>query len=103
MTAMADFTGFPDIGDELMARLRGLLPDEYLRDLDLYLGCGEEGLFADLLAHALVAHRVPIGRSTQELLVRLLAYFPDTGDAQSYPHVYNRDATLAALNVVDEP
>jgi hypothetical protein len=70
--------------------------------LRTYLWAGEWGLLADELAAALLEHRTPIAAGERDLVRDLLlAFEPETDDAERHPSIHDRDRVLAELNVVD--
>ena len=97
------FAGFNELAEQLVVRLGDRLPEDARVELGWYLW-EEEGLMADTLAGVLVADQVPIDRRELDMVTEMLGYFdPSTTNATTYPRIHERDATLAALNVVDEP
>jgi hypothetical protein len=100
---VSDLNGFHELGERLVARLADRLSPDDRADLDLYLR-EEEAVMANLLAGILVQDQVPIRTQERDMLVELLGYFPPgTLHSPYYRRILDRDATLAALNVVDEP
>lgn len=97
------FAGYGELGEEIVSRLAERMTEEDRHDLTLY-AWEEEKLFADELAAMLVLRQVPIVAAERELIVELLGYFSLPGmDFHHYPYIADKDRTLAALNVVDQP
>ncbi|RKT86354.1 hypothetical protein SAMN05421805_102250 [Saccharopolyspora antimicrobica] len=86
----------------LLERLADRLPQDRLEEYRTLSRVGEWSMLVDLLSASLVTRRIPISPSERDALAALLNWFRPAAVAD-LAYVRDRENTLAALNVTDQP
>lgn len=103
---LASMREFEEAAYFLLDALRCRLDHETLEQVREFIDVGEEMLSVDWLAAALTEDQVPITPTERDTVGDLIAFFQDVVKTRDYPRVcsfvFDRDGTLAGLNVVGE-